>query len=212
MVYTMKEQHATNIRAIGETWASYCDGYLAFSTANDPRIPAILLPYERSGEYGNMWQKVRSIWKFVGTHYYLEDFDFSFRMAKICLSFLKIFNITCNDSLIQTTLHPMMKPRMVCRMSSHLPIHSEHEAQQTGSSPDYLDTNVTLLLYLDLLSMFCHGSFMLYWCKPIQWPKTPLSTRFPLRAIRYCTGLALCLCLSLSVWTALPVLPRVSFL
>lgn len=78
MLYTMKEQHATNIRAIRETWASYCDGFLAFSTADDPRIPAISLPHEGKEEYNNMWQKVRSIWKFVGTHY-IDDFDFFFQ-------------------------------------------------------------------------------------------------------------------------------------
>jgi glycoprotein-N-acetylgalactosamine 3-beta-galactosyltransferase len=78
MVYTMKEQHATNIRAIRETWASHCDGFLAFSTADDPRLPAISLPHAGKEEYNNMWQKVRSIWKFVGTNY-LEEFDFFFQ-------------------------------------------------------------------------------------------------------------------------------------
>ena len=78
MIYTMEENHATNIRAIRETWASGCDGFLAFSTANDTRIPAISLPHDGPEAYNNMWQKVRSIWKFVGTHY-LEDFDFFFQ-------------------------------------------------------------------------------------------------------------------------------------
>ena len=78
MVYTMEVNHATNIRAMRETWAPYCDGFLAFSTANDPRIPAIALPHDGPEEYNNMWQKVRSIWKFVGTHY-LDDFDFFFQ-------------------------------------------------------------------------------------------------------------------------------------
>jgi glycoprotein-N-acetylgalactosamine 3-beta-galactosyltransferase len=78
MVYTMEANHASNIRAMRETWAPYCDGFLAFSTADDPRIPAISLPHDGKEEYNNMWQKVRSIWKFVGTHY-LEDFDFFFQ-------------------------------------------------------------------------------------------------------------------------------------
>lgn len=78
MVYTMKEKHATNIRAIRETWASGCDGFLAFSTESDPRIPAIALKHDGPEAYGNMWQKVRSIWKFVGTHY-LDQFDFFFQ-------------------------------------------------------------------------------------------------------------------------------------
>ena len=78
MLYTMETAHATTIRAIRETWASHCDGFLAFSTASDPRIPAISLPHDGPEEYGNMWQKVRSIWKFVGTHY-IDDFDWFFQ-------------------------------------------------------------------------------------------------------------------------------------
>lgn len=42
---------------------------------SDPRIPTISIHHEGPEEYENMWQKSRSIWKFVGTHY-LEDFDF----------------------------------------------------------------------------------------------------------------------------------------
>mmetsp|Transcript_33040 Transcript_33040/g.80303 ORF Transcript_33040/g.80303 Transcript_33040/m.80303 type:complete len:518 (+) Transcript_33040:124-1677(+) len=78
MVYTMESEHATRIRAIRETWAPGCDGFLAFSTKSDPRIPAISLPHEGPEAYENMWQKVRSIWAFVGKHY-LDDFDFFFQ-------------------------------------------------------------------------------------------------------------------------------------
>jgi hypothetical protein len=53
MVYTMEAKHATNIRGIRETWASHCDGFLAFSTASDPRIPAISLPHDGPEEYTN---------------------------------------------------------------------------------------------------------------------------------------------------------------
>lgn len=75
MVYTMESAHATKVRAIRETWGPGCDGFLAFSTKSDPRIPAISLPHEGPEEYGNMWQKVRSIWAFVGRHY-LDGFDY----------------------------------------------------------------------------------------------------------------------------------------
>jgi glycoprotein-N-acetylgalactosamine 3-beta-galactosyltransferase len=74
LIYTMESSHATNIRAIRETWAPGCDGFLAFSTHSDPRLPAISLPHEGIEEYNNMWQKVRSIWSFVGKHY-KSDFD-----------------------------------------------------------------------------------------------------------------------------------------
>ena len=78
IVYTMEKVHHTNIRVIRETWGPGCDGFLAFSTADDPRIPAISIPHDGEEAYENMWQKVRSIWKFVGKHY-LEDFDFFFQ-------------------------------------------------------------------------------------------------------------------------------------
>jgi len=71
----MEDSHPTNIRAIRETWGPGCDGFLAFSTASDPRLPAISIPHEGKEEYDNMWQKVRSIWRFVGKHY-LNEFDF----------------------------------------------------------------------------------------------------------------------------------------
>jgi hypothetical protein len=59
LVYTMAENHATNIRAIRETWGGGCDGFLAFSTESDPRIPAISIPHDGPESYENMWQKVR---------------------------------------------------------------------------------------------------------------------------------------------------------
>jgi hypothetical protein len=54
MVYTMEEQHHTSIRAIRETWGGGCDGFLAFSTKDDPRIPAISLEHDGPEEYNNM--------------------------------------------------------------------------------------------------------------------------------------------------------------
>lgn len=73
-IYTMADAHAHRIRAMRETWAGGCDGFLAFSTESDPRLPAISIEHEGPEEYGNMWQKVRSMWKFVGMHY-LDDYD-----------------------------------------------------------------------------------------------------------------------------------------
>ncbi|CAJ1935353.1 unnamed protein product [Cylindrotheca closterium] len=73
-VYTVEGKHANSIRAQRETWAPGCDGYLAFSTKSDPRIPAISIPHLGREKYGNMWQKIRSIFQFVGKHY-LSEFD-----------------------------------------------------------------------------------------------------------------------------------------
>ena len=77
MIYTMSSAHPAQVRAIRETWAGGCDGFLAFSTETDPRIPAISIPHDGPESYNNMWQKVRSIWRFVGKHY-ANDFDFFF--------------------------------------------------------------------------------------------------------------------------------------
>ena len=54
LVYTMANAHANRIRAMRETWAGGCDGFLAFSTESDPRLPAISLEHEGPEEYGNV--------------------------------------------------------------------------------------------------------------------------------------------------------------
>lgn len=77
LVYTMADAHSSRIQGMRDTWAGGCDGFLAFSTESDPRLPAISLKHDGPEEYDNMWQKVRSIWKFVGTHY-LDDYDWFF--------------------------------------------------------------------------------------------------------------------------------------
>lgn len=74
LVYTMADAHANRIRAMRDTWAGGCNGFLAFSTESDPRLPTISLEHEGPEAYDNMWQKIRSIWRFVGTNY-LEEFD-----------------------------------------------------------------------------------------------------------------------------------------
>ena len=40
-------------------------GFVAFSTASEPSLNAISIPHDGKEEYMNMWQKVRSIWRFV---------------------------------------------------------------------------------------------------------------------------------------------------
>ncbi|KAL7534351.1 hypothetical protein ACHAWF_004807 [Thalassiosira exigua] len=67
LIYTMANAHSTRIRAMRDTWAG------------DPRLPAISLEHDGPEEYGNlsMWQKIRSIWNFVGTHY-LNDYAWFF--------------------------------------------------------------------------------------------------------------------------------------
>ena len=73
-IYTMAENHHSRVQAVKSTWARKCTAFLAFSTADDPTIPAISLPHLGRERYQNMWQKVRSIWSYIYTHYY-SDYD-----------------------------------------------------------------------------------------------------------------------------------------
>jgi len=73
-VYTMESAHDTNIKIMKATWAKRCDGWVAFSTATDESIPAIEIHHEGAEEYNNMWQKSRSIWKYIA-HHYKDEFD-----------------------------------------------------------------------------------------------------------------------------------------
>jgi len=75
MVYTIQKQHQTSIRAVRETWASKCDGFVTMSDLTDPSIPTLNVPHEGPEEYNNIWQKVRSIWLYVYTHYF-DDYDY----------------------------------------------------------------------------------------------------------------------------------------
>ena len=48
---------------------------MAFSTEADEHIPAIKIEHEGDESYDNMWQKSRSIWKYIGAHY-ADEFDY----------------------------------------------------------------------------------------------------------------------------------------
>ena len=61
LVYTMADAHANRIRAMRETWAGGCDGFLAFSTESDPRLPAISLDHEGPEAYENVSTRYATI-------------------------------------------------------------------------------------------------------------------------------------------------------
>ena len=67
--------HDRLIDAIHQTWGSHCDGFVAFSTLTRPGT--VNLTHQGPESYGNMWQKTRSIVKYI-YDYYLEDYDFFF--------------------------------------------------------------------------------------------------------------------------------------
>ncbi|KAL7470317.1 hypothetical protein ACHAXS_010541 [Conticribra weissflogii] len=74
LIYTVEESHSNKVNAIRNTWAGGCDGFLAFSSKTDLSIPAIAIRHKGPEKYNNMWQKVRSIWKYVAAHY-INDYD-----------------------------------------------------------------------------------------------------------------------------------------
>ncbi|CAB1119605.1 unnamed protein product [Ectocarpus sp. CCAP 1310/34] len=76
-ISTRHQNHRTNVkvgRAIKETWASHCDGFVAFSDKTDQDLNTLKIKREGLEEDGNMWQKIRAIWKYINFHY-KEDFD-----------------------------------------------------------------------------------------------------------------------------------------
>ena len=68
-MYTYHKRHYL-LEAASQSWAFRCDGFLAFSDMTDPTIGAVDLPHHGEEIYGNMWQKVRSIWSYIYTNYY----------------------------------------------------------------------------------------------------------------------------------------------
>jgi ShK domain-like len=74
-IYTMEKNHATNVQATRETWGKKCDGFIAFSTVNDDLIPSLNILHEGDEHYDNMWQKSRSIWKYINEHF-IDSFDY----------------------------------------------------------------------------------------------------------------------------------------
>jgi len=64
-----------NLQSVLETWGSRCDGFLAASNETVPEMGAVHILHKGDESYGNMWQKVRSIWTYVHDHY-IDEFDF----------------------------------------------------------------------------------------------------------------------------------------
>ncbi|CAM9302545.1 unnamed protein product [Pylaiella littoralis] len=73
-IYTYSKNHFTKVKAIKETWASRCDGFVAFSDKVDLNVPSFKIKHEGPEEWDNMWQKSRAIWKYIDRHY-KDEFD-----------------------------------------------------------------------------------------------------------------------------------------
>jgi hypothetical protein len=75
MVYTHQGAHDNYLRAIVDTWGKQCDGFFAASNVTDPSLGAIRLEFPGPESYGNMWQKVLTMWKYAHDNY-LDDYDY----------------------------------------------------------------------------------------------------------------------------------------
>lgn len=62
------------LNAIAETWAPKCDGFVAASDETDPSVGAMHMTFEGGESYGNMWNKLRAMYRYAYDHY-LNDFD-----------------------------------------------------------------------------------------------------------------------------------------
>lgn len=74
IIYSHSNRH-DHVRAAAETYGQRCDGFMAASNLTDRSIGAVDIPHEGPEVYGNMWNKVKSIWAYVLEHY-MEDYDF----------------------------------------------------------------------------------------------------------------------------------------
>ncbi len=74
MVYTvhLPNDNHNNLRSQAHTWGRRCDGFIGASNYTDHSVGAIDLLHKGDETYGNMWQKVRSMWAYAYDHYRYE--------------------------------------------------------------------------------------------------------------------------------------------
>jgi len=64
-----------SLAAQADTWGRRCDGFLAASNLTDHATGAVDLPHAGPEAYGNMWQKIRTLWTYAYDHY-RGEYDF----------------------------------------------------------------------------------------------------------------------------------------
>jgi hypothetical protein len=142
-IYTHARQHDM-VEVIARTWGKQCDGFLAFSTETHPELGLLYLIHEGAEAYGNMWQKVRSIWGYVYQHY-RNDFDF--------------FHLCGDDTyLIVPNLRFFLKDYVL----NHQPLHfgqwiPHGNTVFTGGGPGYTLNRAALTLFVENAHA-CHAS------------------------------------------------------
>jgi len=138
LVYTVRESHNDKIDAIRNTWAGGCDGFLVFSTTTDLTIPAIAIRHKGPEVYENMWQKVRSIWKYVGERHLMEEYEW-FHLGGDDMFIIPNNLKTYLASLAYTHGSPRTTPYFVGRRFKDL----SHNHFNTGG-PGYTMSQATL--------------------------------------------------------------------
>ena len=73
MIYST-ESGKERIQRIRETWGQKCDGFMVASNVTDPTYDAVNILHKGVERYGNMWQKVRTMWSYAYDNYY-EKYD-----------------------------------------------------------------------------------------------------------------------------------------
>lgn len=101
-IYTHAPLHPL-ARAAALTWGVQCDGFLAFSTETIPELGFLDLVHNGPEAYGNMFQKVRSIWAYIYRHY-RDQFDF-FHLSGDD-TYLLVNNLRLLTQQVQDTLGP----------------------------------------------------------------------------------------------------------
>ena len=74
LVYTVEHRHV-NLRAVADTWGRKCDGFIGISNVTDHSIGAVAIPHHGDEHYKNMWQKLRSTWKYAYDNF-RDEYDY----------------------------------------------------------------------------------------------------------------------------------------
>ena len=109
-VYTAEPYH-DKIPVIRETWGPRCDGFLVGSNRTDPTIDAVDIVHLYEEAYGNMWQKVRSMWAYIYDNYY-EQFDWFHMGGDDMWLIVENLRMYLESEEIQTAANGGIKPSL----------------------------------------------------------------------------------------------------
>ena len=93
IVYTIEKYHH-KISSIASTWGPQCDGFIVASdkTVTEPGLHTVNIIHEGPEEYNNMWQKLRSIWRYVYENYY-DKYDYFHAGGDVCVDYCHLLSL-----------------------------------------------------------------------------------------------------------------------